>query len=738
MTLTSRSVMSEESEEACLVNPRSPTLPSSGCGVGGGGSSSSGGGIITSGINNSNNSNSNNIGNTGNCIGNNINYSPGLMPYTDGVQTFSQYYGAQMNSVSRMGSGSSPNSGNSIPSRGSHNGSRTDSNGGANISSGRGSQSHESESGELIDYSDDILISQFHADAIKQTGCGKFQLLAALIVGLGLAGHAIQIYAVLYILPSAELEFCIKEHKKSWLGSITLLGLSCGALFWGGFAGRIGRRKTLLSCLAVSSVFSVIAAFMPTYGPFMMARFCAAAGVGGTLPAGASYLCEISPNNARSRVISLFSTLGVAGAIFAGGVAITMVPQTGQTVMDENKEHFSVWHSYLLVVTLPTFGSIFGLFWLPESPRWLLDSGREVEALSIYQKIFRTNRTRGGYTLTELELPGTRYQRHRVTTSVLAGMIQGVRLFFSSFFQLFTKSYARRTILMLGAWASTVFVFHGLTIFIAEHSRTIELANFKQQTTTKVNLTFENSVFDRNIENLIFSNCKFINCTFHGVYISHVFFENCTFVNTEFSNIRTSQTNFLNAAFDNVKLIDTDLTERHFINTTKNNTDIIRLDSSCDQDFDYNIFLEAIWRSNLGGLVPGVIAVACIGEFVHRFGRSRIATTCFTFAAMLCCAFGFLFIDVHVIWTGGTAQGLMLAGLVALTVLSVETYVTSIRCSALGVFVCGGHIGALISGPIYASLPTTTSHFAAVLSTISMILPILSSAALKDNPSMLL
>jgi hypothetical protein len=35
-------------------------------------------------------------------------------------------------------------------------------------SSGRGSQSHESESGELIDYSDEVLLSQFHADAIKQ------------------------------------------------------------------------------------------------------------------------------------------------------------------------------------------------------------------------------------------------------------------------------------------------------------------------------------------------------------------------------------------------------------------------------------------------------------------------------------------------------------------------------------------------------------------------------------------
>lgn len=125
-----------------------------------------------------------------------------------------------------------------------------------NHSSVRGSQSHESESGELIDYNDELVMSQFHADAIKQAGSGKFQLIAAIVAGLGLAGHAIQVYAVFYILPSAELEYCILDNEKSWLGSITLLGLGFGAIFWGGLASRAGRRKALLSCMAVSAVFS--------------------------------------------------------------------------------------------------------------------------------------------------------------------------------------------------------------------------------------------------------------------------------------------------------------------------------------------------------------------------------------------------------------------------------------------------------------------------------------------------
>lgn len=49
---------------------------------------------------------------------------------------------------------------------------------------------------------------------------------------------------------------------------------------------------------------TVIAAFMPAYGPFMMVRFCAAIGIGGCMPLAASYLCEITPLSSRARYVN--------------------------------------------------------------------------------------------------------------------------------------------------------------------------------------------------------------------------------------------------------------------------------------------------------------------------------------------------------------------------------------------------------------------------------------------------
>lgn len=378
-------------------------------------------------------------------------------------------------------------------------------------------------------------------------------MIAAIIAGLGLCGHAIQVYSVFYILPSAEVEFCIRGNEKSWLGNITLVGLAVGALFWGGLAGRTGRRKTLLSCLGVSGVFSVIAAFMPTYGPFMMARFTAAVGVGGAVPAAVTYMCEVTPPSRRARIVALIGAAGMAGALVAGSVALLVVPLTGQMVMLENKEHFSAWHRYLLLVALPTVAAVFGLFWMPESPRYLLECGREVEALAIYQRIYRNNQAHGGYGLTELEMPTVRSQRNASPASVLAGMAHSVNMYWGSFAQLFGRRHRRDTLLMLGAWTAALLAYHGMTVYVMRYSEHVETVGWNGRRVTEVNRTYESVEFNASIENVVFSECYFRNCTFRRLFLNHVQFHNCSFLNTEFANVKTSRSRFENSVLDDVR-----------------------------------------------------------------------------------------------------------------------------------------------------------------------------------------
>lgn len=55
-----------------------------------------------------------------------------------------------------------------------------------------------------------------------QAGVGYFQILAAFCTGLSLAADTVEFFVVPYILPSAEVELCIEDNEKGWLGKLTL------------------------------------------------------------------------------------------------------------------------------------------------------------------------------------------------------------------------------------------------------------------------------------------------------------------------------------------------------------------------------------------------------------------------------------------------------------------------------------------------------------------------------------
>lgn len=103
------------------------------------------------------------------------------------------------------------------------------------------------------------------------------------------------------------------------------------------------------------------------------------------------------------------------------------------------------------------------------------------------QQIYKTNRSRGAYALTELELPGVRARRVSTPTSVLASMVNNVYACCSTFVQLYNEKYSRTTYLLMATWFAAVFVFHGLTIYISEYSKGVE-TNYYNRLTVSVKL----------------------------------------------------------------------------------------------------------------------------------------------------------------------------------------------------------------------------------------------------------
>ncbi|CAG0922051.1 unnamed protein product [Notodromas monacha] len=225
-------------------------------------------------------------------------------------------------------------------------------------------ESRESEPvGDDADYvdSDVSVLSQFHEDAISQAGFGWFQWTLYVIIGLGLAADTIELFVVAYVLPSAEVELCMNNVKKGWLGAITFFGMMIGGFVWGSLADRMGRRKALLSALTVNAVFGAIAAFMPTYGTFMTARLCSGIGgiswqklksveykfwdcshiqhcsfiltcdrIGGSLPVVFAYFSEFMSRRSRGKHLSWLLMAWAIGGVFVALMAWTIIPRTGE------------------------------------------------------------------------------------------------------------------------------------------------------------------------------------------------------------------------------------------------------------------------------------------------------------------------------------------------------------------------------------------------------------------------
>ncbi|XP_063898135.1 synaptic vesicle glycoprotein 2C [Helicoverpa armigera] len=417
------------------------------------------------------------------------------------------------------------------------------------------------ESGELLDYNDSSVLEQFHEDALRQAGCGLSQARVTLAVFFAIAGASLELAAIPFILPSAEIELCILPHEKNWLVMISLVGGSIGAAGWGALSERLGRRRCLLSCLAVNAVFAAIAAFMPTYGTFMMARFCSAIGSGGIVPISYTYIGEVCAGGRRA-ALSACAAAAAAGSLLAAALAAATLPQTGATTLIENKEHFSAWHRYLLLCTLPILASLVSLIWTQESPRYLLDAGREVDAMMVYQSIHSSNKVlvcgvavagAAEYRLGELALPGKR------RPPALHHCRHSVSMFWQSFFQLFSSPYRNTTLSLGGMLLFTMAIQYYLASYVPASVVKMDSDLFEASKKSYGNDTYTDVHYNTTLENIEFYNMTFNKCTIKDLLMSHVAFKNCSFNNVALSNIKTSFTTFEGCLFVNSTIIDTDM-----------------------------------------------------------------------------------------------------------------------------------------------------------------------------------
>ena len=106
-------------------------------------------------------------------------------------------------------------------------------------------------------------------------------------------GYDLVVYGA--VVPTLMAEWGISAVQAGMYGSYALFGMMFGALIFGTLADKIGRKKIIMICVFIFSLFMLLAALAPTPEIFGLFRFITGLGLGGMMPNVIGLISEYSP-----------------------------------------------------------------------------------------------------------------------------------------------------------------------------------------------------------------------------------------------------------------------------------------------------------------------------------------------------------------------------------------------------------------------------------------------------------
>ncbi|MDH4554111.1 aromatic acid/H+ symport family MFS transporter [Pseudomonas sp. BN417] len=181
-------------------------------------------------------------------------------------------------------------------------------------------------------------------------------------------GYDLVIYGV--VLPALMQAWSLTALQAGLLGSCALLGMMLGALFFGPLSDRIGRRKTIMTCVTLFSGFTVINGFARTPEEFAICRFIAGLGIGGVMPNVVALMNEYAPKKIRSTLVAIMFSGYSVGGMLSAGLGMLLMPTWG-------------WQAVFFVAVVPLLVLPLLVRQLPESLNFLLRQGDVARAQAL-------------------------------------------------------------------------------------------------------------------------------------------------------------------------------------------------------------------------------------------------------------------------------------------------------------------------------------------------------------------
>jgi len=186
-------------------------------------------------------------------------------------------------------------------------------------------------------------------------------------------------------------QFALNEMSKGWYVGCALIGSIIGVAMAGMLSDYLGRKKSLLIAAVLFSVSAIGCCVCVGFNDLVVYRIIGGVGIGIVSIVSPMYISEISPAKIRGTMVALYQlaiTIGLMLAylvnylILSGSDTATFANPWLQKVLSSE-----MWRGMLGSESFVTVLFFVIVFFIPESPRWLIVKGQDSRAMAIFRRL---------------------------------------------------------------------------------------------------------------------------------------------------------------------------------------------------------------------------------------------------------------------------------------------------------------------------------------------------------------
>ncbi len=187
-------------------------------------------------------------------------------------------------------------------------------------------------------------------------------------------------------------QFGLSTGLEGWYVGCALIGSIIGVAVAGILSDGLGRKKTMLISALMFSISAIGCAVCSDFTQLVVFRIIGGFGIGVVSIVSPIYISEVAVPKKRGTLVSLYQlaiTIGFLLAYLANYLILKGArldasdPSLGSRMMNDE-----YWRGMLGSETIPDLLFLAVIFFIPESPRWLIVKGRSEGAMKILRRIY--------------------------------------------------------------------------------------------------------------------------------------------------------------------------------------------------------------------------------------------------------------------------------------------------------------------------------------------------------------